>query len=279
MPVAVSDTAGVYAIEFLADDGEVIQSAVATVRETRFPTESLLLDPAIAELRSSPDEIQLLAAFRESVTDMRYWEDPFVAPVPGCFTSPFGVKRVRNGKPTGDYHRGVDQRSPTGYPVRAVAAGHQDRPAVHRTGRHRGSRSRPGVRNDVSAHVKLARAAECSRERRRCDRVRGLHRSLQRSSSPLGHLCEWCPGQSIAMGNAAAVQRLSQPRSQAITKGFRFGKRECAPGCTAGLVVLVRLQPVPGTDVTFPRYYKRLQVSDTALCQSLLQDGEAHRVN
>ena len=54
---------------------------------------------------------------------MRYWEDPFVAPVPGCFTSPFGVKRVRNGKPTGDYHRGVDQRSPTGYPVRAVAAG------------------------------------------------------------------------------------------------------------------------------------------------------------
>ena len=153
---------------------------------------------------------------------MRYWEDPFVAPVPGCFTSPFGVKRVRNGKPTGDYHRGVDQRSPTGYPVRAVAAGHQDRPAVHRTGRHRGSRSRPGVRNDVSAHVKLARAAECSREPRRCDRVRGLHRSLQRSSSPLGHLCEWCPGQSIAMGNAAAVQRLSQPRSQAITKRFPF---------------------------------------------------------
>jgi len=46
MPVAVSDTAGVYAIEFLADDGEVIQSAVATARETRFPTESLLLDPA-----------------------------------------------------------------------------------------------------------------------------------------------------------------------------------------------------------------------------------------
>ena len=180
---------------------------------------------------------------------MRYWEDPFVAPVPGCFTSPFGVKRVRNGKPTGDYHRGVDQRSPTGYPVRAVAAGHQDRPAVHRTGRHRGSRSRPGVRNDVSAHVKLARAAECSREPRRCDRVRGLHRSLQRSSSPLGHLCEWCPGQSIAMGNAAG-RAAPQPAAFAGDNkrvSFRTTKRRGADGRTISPVPFAAAQSIPSS--------------------------------
>jgi murein DD-endopeptidase MepM/ murein hydrolase activator NlpD len=38
-------------------------------------------------------------------------------------TSPFGVKRLHNGKPTGEYHGGVDQRTPAGEPIRAVAAG------------------------------------------------------------------------------------------------------------------------------------------------------------
>jgi murein DD-endopeptidase MepM/ murein hydrolase activator NlpD len=33
------------------------------------------------------------------------------------------VQRLLNGKPTGDYHGGIDQRSPAGHPVRAVAAG------------------------------------------------------------------------------------------------------------------------------------------------------------
>jgi len=38
-------------------------------------------------------------------------------------TSPFGVKRLHNGKPTGEYHGGVDQRTPEGEPIRAVTAG------------------------------------------------------------------------------------------------------------------------------------------------------------
>jgi murein DD-endopeptidase MepM/ murein hydrolase activator NlpD len=33
------------------------------------------------------------------------------------------VKRLHNGKPTGEYHGGVDQRTPEGEPIRAVAAG------------------------------------------------------------------------------------------------------------------------------------------------------------
>jgi murein DD-endopeptidase MepM/ murein hydrolase activator NlpD len=37
--------------------------------------------------------------------------------------SPFGVQRLHNGKPTGNYHAGIDQRSPAGRPVRSVAGG------------------------------------------------------------------------------------------------------------------------------------------------------------
>ena len=37
--------------------------------------------------------------------------------------SPFGVKRYRNHKPTGEYHGGVDLRSPAGTEVKAAADG------------------------------------------------------------------------------------------------------------------------------------------------------------
>jgi murein DD-endopeptidase MepM/ murein hydrolase activator NlpD len=123
MPVAVTDSPGSYAVEFLADNGSVIQSVPVTVRATRFPSQNVALDPAIASLHSSPEEIQTLTTFRDSVSDVRYWEDPFAAPISGCVTSPFGVKRLHNGKPTGEFHGGVDQRSSAGSPIRAVAAG------------------------------------------------------------------------------------------------------------------------------------------------------------
>jgi murein DD-endopeptidase MepM/ murein hydrolase activator NlpD len=66
------------------------------------------------------------AAFRDLVSDIRFWTEPLQAPVPGCRTSPFGVRRLRNGKPTGDYHSGLDLRARVGQPIRATAAG-----AVH----------------------------------------------------------------------------------------------------------------------------------------------------
>jgi murein DD-endopeptidase MepM/ murein hydrolase activator NlpD len=37
--------------------------------------------------------------------------------------SPFGVKRYYNGKFSGNYHKGIDQRSPQGRPIKAIADG------------------------------------------------------------------------------------------------------------------------------------------------------------
>ena len=123
MPIAVADTPGAYEIKFLAEDGTALASAKLTIRPTKFPTQNVVLAPQIEALHSTPEDIHTLTDFRNTVSDIKYWEDPLVAPVPGCVLSPFGVKRLHNGKPTGEFHAGIDQRSPAGRPVHAVAAG------------------------------------------------------------------------------------------------------------------------------------------------------------
>jgi murein DD-endopeptidase MepM/ murein hydrolase activator NlpD len=123
MPVSVKDRPGPAAIEFLSKDGTALTTEKFLVRATRFPSENVRLSPEIEALHSTPDEIKLLTDFRNGVSDLRFWRDPLAPPVDGCVTSPFGVKRMHNGKPTGEYHGGVDQRTPEGEAIRAIADG------------------------------------------------------------------------------------------------------------------------------------------------------------
>ena len=123
MPVSVKDSPGPAEIEFLSKDGSALTSEKFVVRATRFPSENVRLSPDIEALHSTPEEIQLLTSFRNEISDSRFWQDPFAPPVDGCVTSPFGVKRLHNGKPTGEFHGGVDQRTPAGEEIRAIADG------------------------------------------------------------------------------------------------------------------------------------------------------------
>ena len=123
MPVAVADTPGTYPVEFLAEDGTKLASVSLTIRKTVFPSQNVTLAPQIEALRSTTEEMQTLTAFRDSVSDIKYWQDPLVPPLPGCVISPFGVKRLHNGKATGEFHMGIDQRGAEGAPIIAVAAG------------------------------------------------------------------------------------------------------------------------------------------------------------
>src|SRR5271168_5085786 len=79
MPVAVADVPGNYPIEFLAADGTTLASVSLTIRKTVFPSQNVVLAPQIEALHSTPEEMQTLTAFRDSVSDVKYWQDPVVA--------------------------------------------------------------------------------------------------------------------------------------------------------------------------------------------------------
>ena len=123
MPVAVDTAPGKYPVEFLDAASQPLHSVPVAVRDARFPVQNVTLGKATAELQPAPGEMEAVAAFRQTVTDTRYWADPLRAPVAGCMVSRFGVRRLINGKPTGNFHGGIDQRAAAGRGVAAVAPG------------------------------------------------------------------------------------------------------------------------------------------------------------
>jgi lysostaphin len=123
LPISVKDVPGTFSLLISRADDGAPQNLPVVIRKTIFPSQNVKLAPEIEGLHSTPEEMALLATFREVISETRSWADPLAPPVSGCMTSPFGVKRLHNGKPTGEYHGGVDQRTPEGEAIRAVAAG------------------------------------------------------------------------------------------------------------------------------------------------------------
>ncbi|HEY3835761.1 MAG TPA: M23 family metallopeptidase [Bryobacteraceae bacterium] len=123
MPVGVEQEPGEYKLEFLNSSGAIIHEITVAVEDAHYPKQNIVIAPELSALRASSDEAARVHAFLTSVSPTRFWKEPLQAPVPGCMNSPFGASRLHNGKPTGDYHGGVDQRGAPGTPIHAVAAG------------------------------------------------------------------------------------------------------------------------------------------------------------
>jgi murein DD-endopeptidase MepM/ murein hydrolase activator NlpD len=123
MPVPVMTTPGSYTLEFIDAKGSVLNKLPITVVDAHYHRENISIAPTIASLKPSPGEQETVGDFRRTVSDVRYWKNPFTPPVPGCVTSPFGSMRLHNGKPTGDFHAGVDQRGAAGTPIHPITPG------------------------------------------------------------------------------------------------------------------------------------------------------------
>ncbi len=98
-----------------------------TVVEGKYRSERLKVDPA----KVSPSKTDQKRAAKEAREVRRIyadasahpgWETAFQRPLDSAITSPFGNRRLFNGK-LASYHSGVDFRAPVGTPVKASNSG------------------------------------------------------------------------------------------------------------------------------------------------------------
>jgi murein DD-endopeptidase MepM/ murein hydrolase activator NlpD len=80
------------------------------------------VSPPEEELKRIRAESRKVSRIFAEVSKHRYWNGPFLRPVPGEAISSFGKRSIINGQPRSP-HTGTDFRAAEGTPVKAPAAG------------------------------------------------------------------------------------------------------------------------------------------------------------
>jgi Peptidase family M23 len=101
------------------------QSATVAVGATHFPVRHLTMKRSTERLYNAPfakREDALVSRALRTRTPAWLWQGAFHLPTSGRFSTPFGVKRIRNQR-TVYYHRGLDLSGPIGQPIHAPNGG------------------------------------------------------------------------------------------------------------------------------------------------------------
>ncbi len=106
-----------------AADGSGTREFRVKVEDARYLEQNIVTTPRMRSLKSSEEEMRRMREFREHTGPKKLWTMPMLRPTPECNNSPFGVKRFWDGKFSGNFHAGLDFRSPKGRRVIAAADG------------------------------------------------------------------------------------------------------------------------------------------------------------
>jgi murein DD-endopeptidase MepM/ murein hydrolase activator NlpD len=128
IPLKIEERTGRHTVRLTYTDSSgtrrTLERTVAVGR-TPLQVQRLSMSRRTEKLYSYPGRAKELATVRRALlteTPHQLWSGSFVLPAQGRFSTPFGVKRIRNGRPVG-YHRGLDIAAPAGTPVHAAAPG------------------------------------------------------------------------------------------------------------------------------------------------------------
>ena len=91
-------------------------------RSERLKVQSGKVSPSKADLQKIRKDREAVKAVYAGGHFNRLWTEPFEKPIKSAITSPFGSKRLFNGK-TKSYHSGLDFRAAVGTPIYAANAG------------------------------------------------------------------------------------------------------------------------------------------------------------
>lgn len=102
-------------------------TASLKILSRRFKSEKLQVTPS--RVTPTPKDVERIKREGEEVRAVyaasrpqRLWDEPFQRPLNGLVTSPYGTRRLLNGK-LKSYHGGVDFRAATGTPIHAANTG------------------------------------------------------------------------------------------------------------------------------------------------------------
>lgn len=115
---------GGYTLKASDDTGKLNYSKVIEVRSGKYPIQNITISSSKTSLEPTEEETKKVTAAKELISDTAFWgEKPFTTPTTGCMISPYGRTRYHNGKSTGDFHRGIDIKAPSGNAIYATEAG------------------------------------------------------------------------------------------------------------------------------------------------------------
>jgi murein DD-endopeptidase MepM/ murein hydrolase activator NlpD len=123
VPVSVFQKPGSYKLNVSLNGSNALPPLNVQINDGHYKTQNVNVSKSTEGLKPFPGELETIQALKDMESPTRYWAEPFISPTSDCQNSPFGVKRFHNGVATGDYHKGVDLRSPQGRPIRAISGG------------------------------------------------------------------------------------------------------------------------------------------------------------
>jgi murein DD-endopeptidase MepM/ murein hydrolase activator NlpD len=121
IPTSPLDAAGVRTVSITA--GAEHTSLRVSLLARKFGVQHIQLPPGV-KTEADPIELGRMRALKETSSPEKLWIGAFRAPAAGRISTPYGVRRVRNGVFLKDYfHRGIDFAPGAGAPVVAPAGG------------------------------------------------------------------------------------------------------------------------------------------------------------
>ena len=115
---------GKNSIVIFDNSDKIIQKNFIKISSTRFPIQNIVVTGSKSSLDASKWELEKVKQAKYTISDLSYMnKPPYYSPTAGCIISVYGLNRYHNGKPTGDYHKGIDIKAPSGQRINTIDSG------------------------------------------------------------------------------------------------------------------------------------------------------------